>query len=99
MNDIPIIPKTKIGWVLAKYLDRAEAANRFARLRDQTGAPLSQVYQARAFRARWELNRFLRRLSAVERARERRVGMAVRGMILRWRSDGWALDEWTIGNE
>jgi hypothetical protein len=99
MNDIPIIPRTRIGWAIERRLAQLEAANRLVRLLDAGGRPVNLSHQATAFRARWELDRFLRRLSAVDCARERRAGMAIRGMFFRWRSDRCTPDEWTFGNE
>lgn len=83
MNDIPIIPRTKVGWAIERYLARLEAANRLARLLDASGRPVNIAHQAARFRAKYEMDRFLCRLSAVDIARERRAGM-VRGVILRW---------------
>ena len=69
---------------IERRLNRLEEANRLARLLDADGRPVNPDHQAKAFRARWEFNRFLARLSAVDRARERRAGQ-VRHVLYCWK--------------
>jgi len=54
--------RARIRLAIERRLDRVTAARRLAALLDSTGAP-NPVHQAALFRARYNMDRFLRRLS------------------------------------